>query len=310
VIQSRQMKRVFVLVALALFVCADSAAGQTRPGPVRMAAFIPRTAGPWLSEADQIFNPVTVSGHLDGSGEIYLSYNMKVLVSRRFHKDGRPDIAVDLSDMGTSDDAFGLFTYDLNGEDASIGQGSIYKAGLLTFWKDRYFCSVSTEEETAETKAVVLDLGRAIAGAIPKGGSTPKLMRDLPPEGLEAGRIRYFHDLAVLNHHFFVADKDILLLDRTASAVLASYATEGGRSYLLVIAYPDEAKAVEAFDSFGKSYTPDAKKSGIVRTQDRKWTASARAGAIVIVVLNAGSDQFAMSQLASVQELIETDNKK
>jgi hypothetical protein len=306
------MKRVVVPIALGVLLCVRvlPTAPQTRPAMARMAAFIPRTAGPWLSEADEVFGPETVSRHLDGSAETYLSYRPKLLVSRRFHKDGRPDIAVDLSDMGTSADAFGLFTYDVDEEDASIGQGSNYEAGLLTFWKDRYFCSVSTEEETAETKAAVLELGRAIAAAIPSQGPTPKLLGYFPPEGLEARRVRYFHDSAVLNHDFFVADRDILLLEGTASAVLAPYVAESGRSFLLVVAYPDEAKAVQAFDSFGKNYMPDTRKPGIAGTQDRKWTASARAGAIVIVVLNAPSDPFAMNQLARVQELIEADTKK
>jgi hypothetical protein len=306
------MKRVVVSVALGILFWAGEipAVAQTRPATARMSAFIPRTAGAWLSEADEVFGPETVSQHLDGSGEIFLSYNIKLLISRRFHKDGRPDIAVDLFDMSTPADAFGLFTYDLDGDDASIGQGSNYRAGLLTFWKDRYFCSVSTEEETPETKAAVLELGRAITAAIPDEGPTPKLLSYLPPEGLENGRVRYFHDFAVLNHHFFVADKDILLLEGTASAVLAPYVAESGRSYLLVVAYPDEDKAVQAFESFRRNYMPDDRKSGVARTEDRKRTASARAGAVVIVVLSAPSDQFAMSQLAAVQELIEAGAKK
>ncbi len=55
---------------------------------------------------------------------------------------------------------------------------------------------------------------------------------------------------------------------------------------------------------------PDAKKPGIVRTEDKRWTASSRAGDVVIVVFNADSDQFAMDQLMSVQELIEAATKK
>ncbi len=283
---------------------------QKSPAAGRMASFIPRAAGPWLSEADQVFDAETIFQYIDGAGEVYRSYNMKLLVSRRFHKDGRPDIVVDLFDMGTSADAFGVYTHDLDGESAGIGQGSTYQAGLLSFWKDRYFGSVFAEDETPETKAAVVDLGRRIAAAIPKEGPPPKLLSYLPSEGLDGGKVRYFHNYSVLNYHFFVADGDILLLEQTADAVLAPYATAGGRSLLLVVSYPDEAKAARAYESFGKNYMPDAKNSGIVRTEDRKWTASAKAGKVVIVVFNAGTDQFAMSQLASVQELIETANIK
>jgi hypothetical protein len=301
------MKRASILVGLAILIGGDGAllTAQRSPAAARMASFIPRAADPWLSEADKVYDAETIFQYLDGGGEVYRSYNMKLLVSRRFHKDGRPDIVVDLFDMGSSADAFGVFTHDLDGEDATTGQGSNYKAGLLSFWKDRYFVSVSAEEETKDTKPAVLDLGRRIAAAIPREGPKPKLLGFLPSDDLDAGHVRFFHNHSILNYHFFVADKDILLLEQTASAVLAPYKTPGGTSHLLVVSYPDEAKAARAYESFGRNYMPDAKKPGIVRTEDKKWTASARAGAVVIVVFNADSDEFAMTQLASVQELIE-----
>ena len=283
---------------------------QNRPAAPRMAAFIPKTVGPWLSEMDQIYDAETIFQYIDGAGEVYRSYNMKLVVSRRFHKDGRPDIVVDLFDMGASEDAFGVFTHDLDGESAGIGQGSNYKAGLLSFWKDRYFGSVFAEEETKDAKDAVLELGGRIAAAIPKEGPGPKLLSYLPAEGLDAGRVAFFHNYTVLNYHFFVAAGDILLLEQTAAAVLAPYARAGGKSYLLLVRYPDEAKAARAFEVFSKNYMPDAKRPGIVRTEDKRWTASAKAGDIVIVVFNADSDQFAMSQLASVQELIAAAEKK
>ena len=280
------------------------------PDVQRAAAFIPPTVGPYVSEADQTFDAETIFGYIDGAGEVYRSYNMKFLVSRRFHKDGKPDIVVDLFDMGSPEDAYGVFTHDLDGEDAGVGQGSNYKAGLLSLWKDRFFLSVYAEEETAETKGLVFELGRRIDNAIPGRGKMPDLLRLLPAAGLDAGRVRFFHNHSVLNYHFFVADRDILLLEQTASAVLAPYPTAGGPSYLIVVRYPDGAKAARAYGSFAKNYMPDAKESGIVRTEDRRWTASAKAGDIVIVVFGADSEQFAMDQLASVQELIETAKKK
>ncbi len=257
------MKRASVLIALAVLFAGGARllTAQKNPGAARLASFIPRTAGPWLSEADRVCDAETIFQYLDGAGEVYRSYNMRLLVSRRFHKDGRPDIVVDLFDMGSSDDAFGVFTHDLDGEDAGTGQGSNYKAGLLSFWKDRYFVSVQTEEETTDTKPAVLDLGKRIAAAIPGNGPAPKLLSYLPPEGLEAGRTSFFHNYSVLNYHFFVADTDILLLGQTASAVLGTYKTAGGESKLLVVAYPDEAQAIRAYESFGKNYMPDAKRA-------------------------------------------------
>jgi len=270
-----------------------------------MGSYIPRTAGPWLSEADQVYDAETIFGYIDGAGEVYRSYNMKLLVSRSFHKDGKPGLVADIFDMGTSADAFGVFTHDLDGEDAGIGQGSNYKAGLLSFWKDRYFGSVYAEEETEETKAAVLELGREIASAIPGEGPKPVLLAFLPAEGLETGRVCFFHNYSVLNYHFFVADKDILLLDQSADVVLAPYVRGEGKSYLLLVRYPDEAGAARALESFLRVYMPDASPSGTVRTEDGKWTAVLRKRDILAVAFNEPSEIFVRDQLKAAGSLID-----
>ncbi|HPW18418.1 MAG TPA: hypothetical protein PLP83_08560, partial [Candidatus Aminicenantes bacterium] len=206
----------------------------------------PATVGPWLSEADRVYGPETVFGYIDGAGEVYRSYNMRLLVARRFHKDGRPDIVVDAFDMGAPEDAFGVFTHDLDGDDAGVGQGSVYKAGLLAFWKDRYFVSVYAEAETDETRAAVVALGREVAGAIPGRGEPPGLLRALPAEGLETRTVRFLHTHPILNYHFFVADENILLLGRETGAVLAEYGEAGGRSRLLVVRHKSARRAARA----------------------------------------------------------------
>lgn len=262
-----------------------------------LSSLIPRTIGPWLSEADEVFDAETIFDYINGSGEVYRSYNMRLVLARRFHKDGKPDIVVDLFDMGSSEDAFGVFTHDLDGEDAKIGQGSTYKGGLLSFWKDRYFGSVYAEEETPETKDLVLELGRQIAAAIPREGSMPSLLSALPPEGLDAKLVRFFHNHLVLNYHFFVADTNILLLDQTTDAVLALYGVPKDGARLLLVDYGDTAKAGAARDSFSGAYMPESAEKGIVRTEDGKWTAVRTAGSVVAVVFDAGSETEAAAVL-------------
>jgi hypothetical protein len=277
------------------------------PDPGPLASYIPRTAGPWLSEADQVFDADSIFSYIDGAGEVYRSYNMKRLVARRFHKDGKPDLVVDAFDMGGSADAFGVFSHDLEGADAGVGQGSNYKAGLLSFWQDRYFLSVYAEEETPETKALVLDLGRAIAAAIPGQGKMPELVTFLPADGLDRRSVRYFHSYSVLNYHYFVADADILKLAGTAEAVLADYAAvgRGARERLLLVAYPDAAAAAEAGGSFARAYLPDAKGRAAVRTENGTWTAYAVLGRHVAVVFDAPGDGEAASRLRAVEACLD-----
>ena len=278
----------------------------TVPDARGLASYIPVTAGPWLSEADQIFDAASIFGYIDGAGEVYRSYNMTLLVARRFHKDGKPDIVVDAFDMGRSEDAFGVFTHDLDGEDAAIGQGSIYRAGLLSFWKDRYFLSVYAEEETAETKGLVLDLGRKIAAAIPDTGMKPELLEYLPPDGLETGKVHFFHNHSVLNYHFFVADENVLLLDQKTDAVLAAYDDPGGRSRLLIVAYADPASAARAGASFARAYLPEARAKGGLRAENGTWTRVRILSRFVAVVFDMRTEQEVEARLDAVERLMKS----
>lgn len=299
------MKKAAVLAA-ALACCLGGLSLASRPqnpDPGLLASYIPRTAGPWLSEADQVFDAASIFAYIDGAGEVYRSYNMKLLVARRFHKDGKPDLVVDAFDMGSSADAFGVFTHDLDGEDAGIGQGSNYEAGLLSFWKDRYFLSVYAEEETPETRALVLDLGRAVAAAIPGQGRKPEILDLLPAAGLEARKIRYFHTLSILNDHHFVAEADLLNFDQAEDAVLAPYAGAGGRSDLLIVCYGQELKAEQAAGSFREACLPGSKGKAL-RMKNGRWTACRALAWYVAVVFDAASAEEAETRLDAVSGLV------
>ena len=63
-------------------------------------------------------------------------------------------------DMSKAEDAFGVFTSERTGDDIGIGQGSEYEAGLLRFYKGRFFLSIMTFEETPQSKKTILSLAR------------------------------------------------------------------------------------------------------------------------------------------------------
>lgn len=256
-----------------------------RGGPP--ALFVPSEVLGWRAVEDRTFDADTIFEYIDGAGEVYRSYNMKSLFARRFEKAGEPALVVDLFDMGTAADAFGVFTHDLDGEDAATGQGSTYKGGLLSFWKGRYFASVYAEGETPGTKQAVFAVSAAIDRAIESPGEKPALVRGLPAEGLDSRSVRYFHNYSVLNYHFFVADANILGLDQTTSAALAFYGAGAERAVLLIVLYSDEGKASSAYDGFRKAYMPEASEPSIVRTEDGKWTAAEQAGRNVVIVFQA-----------------------
>src|SRR4030042_4777987 len=91
---------------------------------------------------DEFYDRQTSFRYMDGAAEFYRSYDFKLLMVRRYLKAGYPPLLVELFDMGSSEDAFGIFSYQTEEEEVEIGQGSDYGGGVLGFWKGEYFFKI------------------------------------------------------------------------------------------------------------------------------------------------------------------------
>ena len=112
---------------------------------------------------DQIFNEKTIFSYIDGAAEVYKAYNFRQCLSRRYVLSDGPAIILDIFDMGSSEDAYGVFTHDLDGTKVNIGQDGRLRQGWLSFWKDRFFVSIYVEEESPAAEQAVKESG-------PQGG--------------------------------------------------------------------------------------------------------------------------------------------
>jgi len=253
---------------------------------------------------DEFYDRQTSFQYMDGAAELYRAYAFKLLMVRKYVKKDHPSILVELYDMGASEDAFGIFSYQTEEEEVGIGQGSDYGGGLLRFWKGRYFVSVYVERETPATRDDILTIGRAIAKNIEKDGPKPKLIQLLPEEGLAKNIIRYFHLHQVLNHHYFISHNNIFNLGPQTNAVLATYLFPGERAktVFLLIQYPEQKQAEEGFKSFIKAYMPEATSSKPVKTENGKWTSARLYQKYVLVVFDAPSQEKAELLIESTEK--------
>jgi hypothetical protein len=242
------------------------------------------------------YDKTNLFDYIDGGAELYISYNFQKLLAARYRGAGDEEIVIDMFDMGNSYNAYGLFSHGREREDGLAGQGSEYNAGLLAFWKDRYYVSILAYPETEAKKTLVLGLGRTLAEAIPEEGELPPVIGLLPKPNLIPESVRYFHHYIWLNSHFFIANKNILLIDDETQAVLAKYKTEAKPMPLLVALYPDEAKAKQAEQSFMRNYLKDA-TGRMAQMPDGLWTGCRREGNRLSIVFNAPSEAAARSYL-------------
>lgn len=192
---------------------------------------------------DRFYDEKTIFSYINGGAEVYKAYNMRQCLSRRYTKLEGPSIILDIFDMGSAEDAFGVFTHDTDGKAVDIGQDARFRPGWLSFWKHRYFVSIYAEEDTASAENAVDALGRKVSACIPQKGAKPDILLSLPADGLDVENIRYLHHPVILNYHFYLSDENILNLAAETKAVLANYRTGGQSARLLLISYPDEKKA-------------------------------------------------------------------
>ena len=254
---------------------------------------IPKEVNGWKPSEESSYNRDTLFQYINGGAELYLAYSFREVTGRTYAKSGQSLIVLDIYDMETTGDAFGVFSAERTGDDIGIGQGSDDSGGLLRFFKGRFFVSVLPFEQTKESRAAALELARAAAAAIPRAGRMPEILSMMPRDGQVEHSLRYFHTHAILNHLYFVAEQNILQLGRDTEAVLARYELAGAKPYVLVVHYPSAERAKAAAASFGAAYMPEAGGKGAVRTEDGMWTAVRPQGEFLLAVFDAPDEERA-----------------
>ncbi len=249
---------------------------------------------------DRFFDEQSIFDYIDGAGEVYRAYNMRRCLSRRYSASGQPDIVLDIFEMGSAADAFGVFTHDRDGDEARIGQGALYRPGWLSFWKDRFFVSIYAHEESEAAERALKALGARVADLIPSQGAWPAIISRLPTGGLVGGRVRYLHHPVVLNYHYYISDENILHLGSRTEAVLAEYQRGAGRALLLLVRYTNASEAQEASAGFFRHVLPDADQDGFALLENEKWSAATCRGALLAIVLESDSRHLAEELLGEI----------
>lgn len=267
-----------------------------------LQAKLPGQVGRWSAQTDdRVFDEKTIFSYIDGAAEVYRAYNFKRCLSRRYTTLNGPAIILDVFEMGSSEDAYGVFTHDLDGTKVAVGQDGRLRPGWLSFWRARYFVSIYMEEETAAAEQAVMELGRLVADKITGNSTTPEIIDMLPPVGLQSDTIRYLHHFIVLNYHYYLSDENILNISAETDAALAEYQTENESARMLLVKYPTAEMAVKSRVAFLKHYLPDADKKGMVLLENNKWAAININEKLLAIVLEADSRRLAEQLLDNVQ---------
>jgi hypothetical protein len=219
--------------------------------------------------------------YMDGAGELYLAYRFDHLDVAEYTAGGGDDLLVELYQMRSSDDAFGLLSTDWGGQPADFEPAAtspdngftagwpraLYGAGLLRVWSDNLYVRImATRESEAAARAVF-----ALARGIVQGRGTPappRLAAALPATvgagfALRRDTVCFLRSHLVLNSAYFLAQENLLALGPDVDAVTARYdrvpqgAPQGAtpvRVQVVLARYPDVKRASQAANGFRRTY--------------------------------------------------------
>jgi hypothetical protein len=264
---------------------------------------MPMQIGEWQADGkDQVFNRETIFKYIDGGAELYLAYDFRQVFSRKFTGPSNSEIVLDIYDMGTAADAYGIFTSEREDEDANIGQGSEFGGGLLRFWKDHFFVSILAGGGDEKADQAVIELGKAVDLALPGNGVEPDLLKGLPQTNLNKNKTRFFHLPLLLDKHYFVANENILKLGPNTDCVLAEYSlSKEDFLVLLLVRYENHKQAKVAYEQFIRIYMPEA-KAGLAQMENKKWTMARFEQNLVSIVFEATDQQMASDLQKAVKK--------
>lgn len=239
-----------------------------------MNTFFPGKMNDWeMSDSARHYRGEEIFDYIDGAGEIYRSFNFVSVAVQRYAAEKRPEILVEIFDMGSARNAFGLFTYMRGrGTRVSMGQDGEYRVGLLFFWKGQYFVCLQIENENGEASKAAFGLGKAVSAAITGEGTVPGIISLLPKNKVEENSVKFFYRYEILNIHHFVADKNILNLNDSVDAVLARL--KGDKSSILIVRYAEENDAAAAFKNFLSENQAGQDSHAAFKSENGKWIAA------------------------------------
>ena len=216
---------------------------------------LPRAVNDWVAAGEpEHYDTESIYSYIDGHAEVYMAYGMKDCFSQRYSgPDGSAEIVVDLFEMASSDDAFGVFSHDRAGETVEVGQGGVFRHGWLSFWKGDWYASVYSTDGDEGSRQAVLDIGLAVAESFVGGAGEPALLVGLPSEGLVPSSVCFLRSPQILNAHVFVGGDNLFDLSPEVEAVVGKYDLDELTAELILIRYPGEAEAQTAEDRARRS---------------------------------------------------------
>jgi hypothetical protein len=240
----KQLAWVVVVVMMVLAGCGGAPAGQGS-APEDLLPASDAVTGWERSGEMKVYVPDDLFDYMDGQAELFFVYHFEKLATQEYQRGDEGPLIVEVYQVASPADAYGLFSFYATGEPMDLGAGGMVEPGrLISFWQGRFYARVFAYGEAEQESLSAL--ARQVAAGMPEGGALPELVARLPQENLVPGSARFFHQKLSLDNLLWLGEENTLDLSEQTDAVLAAYAYGDVKAQLLVVEYPDAAEAQAA----------------------------------------------------------------
>ena len=137
-----------------------------------------------------------------------------------------------------------MFSGRTGGDLISLGganEAALETGSRLLFWQDRYYVNLAAL--TAVSDEDLRLFAEFISKALPTGGEKPELVGRLPADGRVPGSEKFFHLELAVQDRLWLGGENLLGLALDTDAVIARYKVGDTEWQLLLVQYPDAARA-------------------------------------------------------------------
>ncbi len=250
-----------LLVALLLVGCtALPGASTATPSPVptlALATVFPGEITDWTpAEKARIYNRENIFNLVDGQADAFFVYGFEQVAVRTYTNADQNRLTVEIWQLATPADAYGLFTFGRSGSTANIGnEGDTRLGRRLSFWQNRYTVHVNARQEVDD--ALLWGFAQSVSNSLPKGGERPSLVNRLPQTGLKERDFIFFHEELSIQDKIWLGGQNILGLSHDTNGVVASYELQGMPVRLLLVEYATAGQAAAGVKALQTSQVDD-----------------------------------------------------
>ncbi|MGB6034522.1 MAG: DUF6599 family protein [Bacteroidota bacterium] len=195
-----------------------------------------------VADSVRVFSEEELFDFINGGAPIFLEYGFRRAAIQRYALSTGSSVSAEIYEMEGPAAAYGIFSFQSVGVErgSGPGDGGVVGSYYVSFWKERYLVTVTGEDETAETREILLELAHSIEQKIAGRGTVPELAGLLDSGNLGCLEHVYIRGNMGLYGNFVFDTEDIF-------GVQEGVVLRCPDSKLVVLRYDSEQTAVEWF---------------------------------------------------------------